>query len=162
MNGHVIEEANSASDINDMRALFTEYHQWLELDLTFQDFSSELHSLPGPYAPPNGRMLLARDADGRCAGGVAMKPLAIGICEMKRLYVRPAWRGLGLGRSLANEIIKLGRIAGYSRMRLDTFTHLEAATKLCRSMGFYDIDPYYDNPFDEVVYMEKFLDLREA
>ena len=102
-------------------------------------------------------MLLARDAAGRSAGGVAMKPLAAGVCEVKRLYVRPRWRGLGLGRLVADDIIRLGRIAGYTRMRLDTFSHLAAATKLYRSMGFYDIAPYYDNPFDEVVFMEKLL-----
>lgn len=157
-----IEEASSASDVDEMRALFAEYQRWLGLDLTFQGFSSELRSLPGPYAPPDGRMLLARDADGGCAGGVAMKPLATGICEMKRLYVRPRWRGLGLGRLLADEIIRVGRRAGYARMRLDTLAHLAAATKLYRSMGFHDIAPYYDNPLDDAVYMEKSLDPGET
>lgn len=157
-----IAEASSDSDVNDMRALFTEYQRWLGLDLTFQDFSSELRSLPGAYAPPDGRMLLARDADGGCAGGVAMKPLAPGICEMKRLYVRPRWRGVGLGRLLADEIIRVGRMAGYARMRLDTLAHLVAATELYRSMGFHDIAPYYVNPLDDAVYMEKLLNPGEA
>ena len=144
-------EVSSVTDIDDLRTLFIEYQQWLGLDLTFQNFSAELRSLPGEYRPPRGRMLLARQADGALIGGVAMKPLSDGICEMKRLYVRPPWRGTGMGRALANAIVAAGRTAGYARMRLDSFVRLSAAIKLYRSMGFREIDPYYENPLDGVI-----------
>lgn len=152
-----ILEAVSAPDIADMRTLFIEYQRWLGQDLTFQNFSAELRSLPGDYKPPRGCMLLARQADGDLIGGVAMKPLSDGICEMKRLYVRAPWRRTGLGRTLANTIVAAGRTAGYTQMRLDSFARLSAAIRLYRSMGFREIDPYYENPLDGVIYMEKTL-----
>ncbi|MCE2474114.1 MAG: GNAT family N-acetyltransferase [Alphaproteobacteria bacterium] len=147
-----IREAVAVSDIADMRALFIEYQRWLGQDLTFQNFSAELASLPGDYAPPLGRMLLARHVDGTPVAGVAMKPLSAGTCEMKRLFVRRPWRGL------AEAIVDAGRSAGYGRMRLDTFSKLSAATELYRSLGFREIAPYYENPLDGVIYMEKALD----
>lgn len=153
-----IMEAASAPDIADMRALFIEYQRWLGQDLTFQNFSAELASLPGDYAPPLGRMLLARHVDGTPVAGVAMKPLLAGICEMKRLFVRRPWRGMGLGRTLAEAIVDAGRSAGYSRMRLDTFSRLTAAIELYRSLGFREIAPYYKNPLDGIIYMEKAFD----
>ena len=153
-----IREAVSVSDIADMRALFIEYQRWLGQDLTFQNFSAELASLPGDYAPPLGRMLLARHVDGTPVAGVAMKPLSAGTCEMKRLFVRRPWRGLGLGRTLAEAVVDAGRSAGYGRMRLDTFSKLSAAKELYRSLGFREIAPYYDNPLDGVIYMKKALD----
>ena len=153
-----IREAVSASDIADMRALFVEYQRWLGHDLTFQNFSAELASLPGDYAPPLGRMLLARHVDGTPVAGVAMKPLSAGICEMKRLFVRRPWRGIGLGRTLAEAIVDAGRSAGHSRMRLDTFSRLAAAMELYRSLGFREIAPYYENPLAGIIYLEKALD----
>ena len=153
-----ILEAGSAPDIADMRTLFIEYQRWLGQDLTFQSFSAELASLPGDYAPPRGRMLLARHVDGTPVAGVAMKPLSARICEMKRLFVRRPWRGLGLGRTLAEAIVDAGRSANYSRMRLDTFSKLTAAMELYRSLGFREIAPYYENPLDGVIYMEMALD----
>ena len=148
--------ATSPADVDDMRTLFVEYQQWLGIDLCFQNFSDELQTLPGAYAPPDGRMLLARHTDGIFAAGVGMRPLEPGICEMKRLYVRPAWRGLG--RRLAEAIVEASRTAGYARMRLDTFPFLDPAMALYRSMGFSKIKPYNDNPLDEVIHMEKVLE----
>ncbi len=153
-----IAEATSHADVDDMRTLFVEYQQWLGIDLCFQNFSDELQTLPGAYAPPGGRLLLARHSDGMFAAGVGMRPLAPGICEMKRLYVRPAWRSLGLGRRLAEAIVEASRTAGYARMRLDTFPYLDPAMALYRSMGFFKIKPYNSNPLDEVIHMEKVLD----
>ena len=153
-----IRKAVSASDIADMRGLFIEYQRWLGQDLTFQNFSAELATLPGDYAPPLGSMLLARHVDGTAAAGVAMKPLSAGICEMKRLFVRRPWRGTGLGRTLAEAVVNAGHNAGYGLMRLDTLSKLSAATELYRSLGFREIAPYYENPLDGVVYMEKVLD----
>ena len=149
-----IVEASTADEIAEIRALFAEYQQWLGEDLSFQDFPAELDSLAELYAPPKGRLLLARALDGSAAGGVGMKGLAPGICEMKRLYVRPPWRGLGLGRSLAEAVVGVGRDAGYAVMRLDTLTRLHEAVALYRSMGFYEIAPYYENPMDGVFYLE--------
>ncbi len=140
-----------------MRELFTEYQQWLGADLSFQNFSEELDALAALYAPPAGRLLLARAGDGAAAGGVGLKGLDAGICEMKRLYVRPRWRGLGLGRRLAEAVVQAGREAGYAVMRLDTLTRLHKAVALYRSMGFRDIPAYYDNPMEGVFYLEKAL-----
>ncbi len=153
-----VAEASSVVDIDDLRTLFIEYQRWLGQDLTFQNFSAELATLPGDYAPPRGCMLLARHVDGTAVAGVAMKPLSAGTCEMKRLFVRRPWRGTGLGRTLAEAIIEAGRAAGYSRMRLDTFSRLTPATKLYRSLGFREIAPYYENPLDGIIYMEIVLD----
>ncbi len=153
-----VVEASTAAEIAEIRALFAEYRQWLGADLSFQNFSAELDSLAELYAPPGGRLLLARSPDGSAAGGVGMKALEPGICEMKRLYVRPPWRGLGLGRRLAEAVVAAGRDAGYAFMRLDTLTRLIEAVALYRSMGFREIPPYYDNPMDGVFFMEKALD----
>ena len=151
-----IVEASTADEISEIRALFGEYQQWLGEDLSFQDFPAELDSLAELYAPPEGRLLLARvrARDGSAAGGVGMKGLEPGICEMKRLFVRPPWRGHGLGRSLAEVVVQAGRDAGYAVMRLDTLTRLHEAVALYRSMGFYEIAPYYENPMNGVFYLE--------
>ncbi len=150
-----IVEASTPAEIAEVRALFAEYQQWLGADLSFQGFSAELDSLAKLYAPPGGLLLLARAVDGSAAGGVGMKALEPGICEMKRLYVRPRWRGLGLGRRLAAAIVQAGVDAGYGSMRLDTLTRLHEAVALYRSMGFREIPAYYDNPMEGVFYMEK-------
>lgn len=155
-----IVEASTPAEIAEIRTLFSEYQQWLGEDLSFQDFSAELDSLPALYAPPGGRLLLARAPDGAVAGGVGMKGLEPGICEMKRLYVRPRWRGLGLGRRLAAAIVQAGADAGYMFMRLDTLTRLHEAVALYRSMGFLEIPAYYDNPMEGVFFLEKPLACR--
>ena len=155
-----IAEAESAADMAEIRALFVEYQQWLGVDLCFKDFAEEIDNLPGKYAPPAGSLLLARTLDGAVAGGVGMRPLELGACEMKRLFVRPPWRGSGLGRRLAEAVVEAGQAAGYTRMRLDTLPHLEAATVLYRSMGFIDVAPDYDNPSPGVLYLEKALQVQ--
>ncbi len=152
-----ITVADGPADMAHIRELFVEYQQWLDVDLCFQDFDTELENLPGKYAEPQGRLLLARDG-GDVAGCVGVWPLADGLCEMKRLYVRPPWRGQGLGRTLAVMSIDGGREKGYRCMRLDTLPQLHEAQKLYRSLGFTEIPRYYDNPLDGVVYMELGLD----
>ena len=151
-----ISPALGPGDIEEIRLLFIEYAEFLGHDLGFQDFDGEVANLPGAYAPPGGRLLLAR-ADHAVAGGVGLRPLEPGICEMKRLYVRPEFRAIKAGRRLAEAVIKEARAAGYGKMRLDTLPALEAAAGLYRALGFQKIAPYYDNPIIGVRYYE--LDL---
>jgi putative acetyltransferase len=142
-----------------VRSLFIEYAEWLNVDLCFQDFDAELESFPGHYAPPEGILLLAR-VDGSAAGAVGLRPLGDGVCEMKRMYVRPPWRSLKIGRKLAERVIAEARRIGYRAMRLDTLERLAAADALYRSLGFRRIDAYYHNPLDDVRYYQ--LDLTAA
>lgn len=143
--------------IEDVRSLFKEYADAIGVGLCFQDFESELESLLGCYAPPDGRLLVATDGSA-LVGCVALKRLSDDICEMKRLYVRPSYKGNGLGRRLSVAIIEAGREIGYSRMRLDTLSTMTAAISLYRSLGFVEIDAYYGNSLADVMYLE--LDLR--
>ena len=154
-----IEPATSDVQLADVRALFLEYASALEISLCFQNFEQELGSLPGSYAPPSGRLLLARDAN-QAAGCVAVRPFEEGVCEMKRLYVRPAWRRKGLGRSLAQTIIGVAREMDYECMRLDTLASMKPAISLYSSLGFHQIPAYYANPSASVVFME--LPLKSA
>jgi ribosomal protein S18 acetylase RimI-like enzyme len=163
MRGLNIEEATRPPDIAAARLLFEEYAASLGVDLDFQGFNEELATLPGNYAAPAGRLLLARQGN-ELAGCVALRRLEQDVCEMKRLYVRPGFRGLGLGRMLVERITAEARATGYSRMRLDTLTTMAGALSLYRQVGFREIEPYRDNPIEGSVYLELQLDrpLRDA
>ncbi len=154
-----IAPARSREDIDTAREMFSEYQRWLNVDLCFQDFETELAGLPGKYRPPAGEIYIARD-EGAVAGIIAIRPVGKPdekMCEMKRLYVRPAWRGRGLGKQLAMLALEFAGEAGYRRMVLDTLPHLEAAKSMYARMGFGEMAPYYHNPLPGVVYMEKLL-----
>ncbi|MHC4662282.1 MAG: GNAT family N-acetyltransferase [Planctomycetota bacterium] len=136
-----------------VRELFREYEKDIGFDLCFQGFADELANLPGEYAPPYGEILLA-ERGGEIAGCVVMQRISDSFCEMKRLYVRPAFRGSGLGRKLAEAIIDAARGRNYTRMRLDTVPGMEKAISLYRKLGFQDIDSYRHNPIPGTLYME--------
>src|SRR2546421_3693748 len=151
-----ILQAITSQQVADARALFREYETSLGVDLCFQGFEQELAGLPGAYAPPSGRLLLAVDDD-RPAGCVALRPLGADGCEMKRLYVRPEFRGRRVGRLLAERVIAEARAIGYPRMRLDTLPSMKEAIPLYRSLGFAEIGPYYANPVPGALFMERAL-----
>ena len=147
-------QAESPSRIAQARELFLEYAQSLGFSLCFQGFDKELAELPGDYAAPEGRLLLA-EYDGQLAGCVALHKLEPGICEMKRLYLRPQFRGKGLGRALAERIIAEARQIGYQHMRLDTVEPvMKDAVAMYRQFGFEEIAPYRPNPIAGAMYME--------
>jgi ribosomal protein S18 acetylase RimI-like enzyme len=150
-----IRPADTDADIAAARRLFREYVDGLDFDLDFQDFEDELAALPGPYARPRGCILLA-EPEATPIGVVALRPLGDeGVCEMKRLYVRPAHREQGIGRALGRAVLRAARDLGYDVMRLDTVASMTAARALYRSLGFEERSPYYHNPLDDVVYMER-------
>ena len=136
-----------------VHALFSEYAAWLNIDLEFQNFKHELADLPGAYGGPRGALLLAW-IDDAIAGCVAMRPLEAGICEMKRLWVRPEFRGRGVGEALARAIMQRAAQSGYVRMRLDTLPKMAAAQSIYAALGFQPIGPYYRNPDACTVYLE--------
>ncbi|KAL9126156.1 MAG: hypothetical protein Q9217_004752 [Psora testacea] len=154
-----IQPARTTKDLQDVRTLFAAYADWLEVDLTFQDFATELDSLPGKYAPPTGDILLARNLNDRAIGCVAVRPLGLvgGCCEMKRLYTLPEGRGLGIGRSLIKSIIDIATKLGYYEIKLDTLPSMTPAISLYQEVGFVCIDPYYENPIKDVVFLSKKL-----
>ena len=149
-----LAQAESPAQIAQARELFLEYAHSLGFSLCFQGFDKELAELPGDYAPPDGRLLLA-EYDGKLAACVALHKLESGICEMKRLYLRPQFRGKGLGRVLAERIISDARQIGYHRMRLDTVEPvMKDAVAMYRKLGFKEVAPYRPNPIAGAIYME--------
>ena len=152
-----IDVATSAQDMAIAAQLFREYADSLGLDLAFQNFDDELAHLPGDYAAPRGALLLAY-VDGALAGCCALRPLdnadIPNAAEMKRLYVRPAFRGFGLGRQLAETILDAARQAGYTSVLLDTLDDMEAARNLYADLGFQSIEPYYHNPIPGAHYLK--------
>lgn len=149
-----LQHAESTQQIAAVRELFLEYAQSLNFSLCFQSFEKELAELPGDYAPPHGRLWLAAH-DSQPAGCVALHKLDTDICEMKRLYVRPHFRGKGLGRVLAERVVADAREIGYKRLRLDTVEPVMGyAVVLYRKLGFQEIAPYRENPVDGAMYME--------
>ena len=146
-------EATSDADFATAQTLFEEYATAIGIDLTFQNFAEELSRLRDTYGAPHGCLLLARH-DQNVIGCVGLRPFGPGVCEMKRLYVRPAARGLKVGHQLAVEVIERARALGYRRMVLDTLASMVAAESLYRSLGFRDIAPYYTNPLPNAVYLE--------
>jgi len=150
-------QATSPEHIDEARSLFVEYGASLGFSLCFQSFDEELKTLPGAYSPPSGRLLLARRA-GHAAGCIALRRLEPRICEMKRLYVRPADRSLGLGRMLVDRLIAEARAIGYRRMRLDTIeSAMKEAVALYRRMGFREISAYSKIPIESALWMELVL-----
>ena len=155
--GLAFAQAESPAQISQARELFLEYAQSLGFSLCFQNFDKELATLPGDYAPPDGRLLLA-EYKGQLAACVALHKLEDDICEMKRLYLRPQFRGKGLGRALADRIITEARQIGYRRMRLDTVEPvMKDAVAMYRRLGFQEIAPYCENPIAGALYMELLL-----
>ena len=159
-----IIEALEGESIELVRGLFEEYGAWgqakgIVFPEEFQAFQEQLANLPGCFAPPDGRLLLAM-YQGRAAGCVALRKLSDDVCEMKRLYVAPAFRRLGIGRALAEAVIERARKIGYAAMRLDTVAAMKAAGALYVSLGFKEIEPYRYNPLEDAKFME--LHLNEA
>ena len=152
-----IQRATSAEDLLAVRQLFEDYQADLGIDLRFQGFAQELDTLPGLYADPDGALLLVR-VDGAAAGCCAFRPLPntdhLNACEMKRLFVRPAFRGFGLGRQLVEHTMSMAQLAGYTTMLLDTLSDMEAARALYQEAGFVEVAPYYHNPLPGAHYLK--------
>ena len=151
-----IIEVQREEDLFEIKRLFEEYADSLEINLDFQGFLEELTGLPGAYASPTGCLLLAL-WEGQVAGCVALRQFSLGICEMKRLYTRPQFRGLRIGKALCEEVIVRARRLGYERMRLDTLPSMEQAKGLYVSLGFREIEPYRFNPVEGASFMELIL-----
>ena len=156
MDRRLIRPAADPEALRVVRELFQEYARGLEVDLSFQGFTEELATLPGAYAPPAGALLLGRE-DEEPAGCVALRPLEPGIAELKRLYVRPAYRGSGWGRLLAERAIAEARAAGHTHLRLDTLPSMAGAHRLYSALGFVAIPPYRHNPVPGSAFLELHL-----
>jgi len=140
-------------ELEEVRNIFIEYSDFLQVDLCFQNFEKELQTLHQVYSPPQGCIILAKQND-NTVGCVALKPIGEGVCEMKRLYVRPEARGKGFGKKMVEELISFARKSPYKTMKLDTVSKLQEAISLYRSFGFVETAPYVYNPLSEVLYFE--------
>lgn len=149
-----IAPVRTAADLAEAASLFRAYEASLDTDLCFQGFEAELAGLPGLYAPPRGELFLARSGEGQPIGCAALRPVELeGACEMKRLYVAPQGRGLGLGKALMQAVIEAATRIGYRQMRLDTLPSMTVAQAMYRGAGFREIAPYYDTPVGGTVFM---------
>ena len=153
-----IRAVRSVEDLKDASTLFAAYAASLGFDLVFQGFEAEVNSLPGKYALPGGEILLARDDKGMAVGCVAVRSMATqGFCEMKRLYILPEGRGLGLGKKLVNAIIEVATRLGYDWILLDTAPSMTEAIALYQSMGFTPTAPYYETPLAGTIFLSRQL-----
>ncbi|KAH7157978.1 acyl-CoA N-acyltransferase [Dactylonectria estremocensis] len=163
-----IAQATTSADLASIAKCFRAYTEWLDLDLTFQNFATELHDLPGKYAPPTGALLLARDCQtDEVLGCIGLRPLdfqqeyrarypgGVRYCEVKRLFVYPAARGRRVARALVAEALKIAEAEGYGEVLLDTLATMKPAIALYKSEGFIEAEPYYFSPLDGTVYMSK-------
>jgi ribosomal protein S18 acetylase RimI-like enzyme len=139
--------------LEEIKQLFMEYAQSLDIDLAFQGFETELKTLPGKYGPPDGALILA-SVDGKGAGCIALRRISDDICEMKRLYIREIYRGLGIGKALISMLVDEAKKLDYRYIRLDTLETMKEAQNLYSSIGFYDIEPYVYNPIEGARFME--------
>lgn len=153
---HIVP-VRSEDDLKVTKELFYEYTTWLDIDLNFQSFATEMATFPGKYTPPTGELFLARRTQGYPIGCVALRALSGDACEMKRLFVKDSAKGMGVGKALVQTIIAAAKNLGYRSMRLDTLSNMTAALKLYRSLGFIEIAAYYETPMLDTVFLE--LDL---
>ena len=151
-----ITPAETPKDLTETTTLFKSYGQALNIDLTFQDFATELATLLGKYSPPTGALLLARTTTSAAVGCVALRPLLppLGVCEMKRLYVSPSARGMGVGCALAEAVVLEARRWGYAAVRLDTLPEMGAAREVYARLGFVEVEAYYETPVEGTVFLE--------
>jgi ribosomal protein S18 acetylase RimI-like enzyme len=153
-----VAPVRSAGDLAAVVRLFESYAASLGIDLAYQDFAGELAAMPGKYAPPGGELLLARRPEGEALGCVGLRPLrSPEVCEIKRLYVAPAARGMGLGRALLNAVLRAAARIGYREVWLDTLPSMTEATALYRAVGFRPIAPYYATPIAGTLFMGRKL-----
>ena len=153
-----ITPVRTTDDLTAVIELFRAYAASLDVDLAYQGFEAEMAAMPGKYAPPAGELLLARDAAGTPIGSIGLRPLqAAGSCEMKRPYVSPSGRGIGLGKKLVQALVQVAERIGYREMRLDTLPSMTEAQALYRKLGFEVIEPYYETPVPGTIFMRRFL-----
>jgi ribosomal protein S18 acetylase RimI-like enzyme len=156
MNKKISINKLAKDDIEKTKVLIKEYLKWIDINLSFQNINEELASFPEIYKEPEGAFLVAKDGK-YIIGCVGLKKLENGICEMKRLYVKDKYKGLGIGKTLIEALLKEAKKKGYKKMRLDTLKKMDIAQKLYKEYGFYEINQYVENPIEGAVFLEKVL-----